>query len=124
MSNIYTQGGTTPKKRLAMAKDKTGDSYIRTAKDTKSKPSITPTGQDTSLKLSLYSSKEKYPKKLSKKEREKKEREREKTPFEKIIGGLFKKKTVKKAKKGGRIGKSKSRRRITLRGWGKALRGY
>jgi hypothetical protein len=123
MSNIYTQGGTTPKKRLAMAKDKTGDSYIRTAKATKSKPSITPKSQDTSLK-SMYGrgSLQYKERKGDKDNKDKRKRERDKTPFEEIINKLFIKENKKK--KGGRIGKSKSRRRITLRGWGKALRGY
>tara|TARA_R110002020_G_scaffold161145_2_gene346009 strand:+ start:1718 stop:2089 length:372 start_codon:yes stop_codon:yes gene_type:complete len=123
MSNIYTQGGTTPKKRLAMAKDKTGDSYIRTAKATKSKPSITPTSQDTSLKSVFGRGSLKYKeRKEDKDNKDKRKRERDKTPFEEIINKLFIKENKKK--KGGRIGKSKSRRRITLRGWGKALRGY
>ena len=117
MSNIYTQGGTTPKKRLAMAKDKTGDSYIRTAKATKSKPSITPTSQDTSLKSMFGRGSLQY-----KERKNKKNKKDKKTPFEEIINKLFIKENKKK--KGGRICKSKSRRRITLRGWGKALRGY
>ena len=123
MSNIYTQGGTTPKKRLAMAKDKTGDSYIRTAKATKSKPSITPKSQDTSLKAVFGRGSLKYKERKGDKDnKDKRKRERDKTPFEEIINKIFIKENKKK--KGGRIGKSKSRRRITLRGWGKALRGY